>query len=795
VSDSLDEKAYHVTVAVGRPADLTPLLMAACTLAQARSGRVTVLTVTPDGHRPDWLDIPKEPSPAEPRTEQVPSILPDRCQGVPVEVMVRLGTHAGGAILAAVREDTPDLLILGWSGEIGRGQYLLGSTLDPLTQKAPCDIAIVRIGGEPERVTEVLTQMRHVLVPMRGDVRRGGANAALAVDLALNLSPEVEITALNIAQLSRGRAGMILGREQLASALQPWKDNERIQPKVVQAPGVVGGILNEAKSGYDLLLIGASRESYIDRMLFGNVPQTIATSSPLPTIVVKRREGWQENVWRRALRRILEHQPSLMVGERVEVYRSIRRGARPDIDFYLMIGLSATISALGLLLNSAATIIGAMLVAPLMSAIVGLGLGVVQGDWRLLRTASGATFRGMVLAVVIGVLMGLFGLLVGLLDPTAVPTAEIQSRISPSILDLGVALASGAAGAYAMCRRDVSAALPGVAIAAALVPPLSVIGIGVALADGQVTGGALLLFLTNFTAISAAGGLVFLWLGFRPQMSVQSRARVFRGGVVTFVILILIVTVPLVILTINTLRESNFRRVLVQVLQQETAALGQVQLVDWHTTSGERDVLNLEISVRATREPTYQEVVDLQKRLAVRLQRAVALQLTVIPVTRLNALMPPTFTPTPIPTPTATPGPSATATNTPVPTATSTTTPTPTSTDAPTATPAPTDTPIPSASPTATLTPTATPTNTPTNTPTPTPVSGVIRGTGGLGVLLHWTPAGTVAGALREGAQVLVLNERETVENQEWVMVRDDAGRLGWIAVQFVQQLPWTVVP
>jgi uncharacterized hydrophobic protein (TIGR00271 family) len=700
------------------------------------------------------------------------------------------------------------LLVLGWSGIPGRGKYLLGSTLDPLIRKAPCDIVVLRIGDNPDQVTEVLGEVKKVLVPMAG-----GPNAALAVDLALNLSPNVHVTALNVAQLSRGRAGMHLGKERLAAALRPWAEDERVQPKVVQAPGVVGGILNEAKSGYDLVLVGTSRESYIDRMLFGNVPQTVASESLVPTIVVKRRERWEDNPLRRTWQRLSDALPTLTIAERAEVYRTVRRGARPDMDFYLMIGLSATIAALGLLLNSPAVIIGAMLVAPLMSAIVGLGLGVVQGDPRLLRLAAGATLRGVVLAIGVGALMGL-------VVPGATLSAEILGRTNPTLLDLGIALASGAAGAYALCRKDVSSSLPGVAIAAALVPPLAVVGIGLALGEGRIAWGSLLLFVTNWIAISAAGGLVFLWLGFRPELNIQSRARVFAGGVVSFVILLLAVTVPLGVLTANTLQEADFNRALEGVLEDETAAMNQAELVDWQIAEDNGDTLRLEVSVRAQRQPSYQDVVDLQKRVAGRLQRIVALRLTVIPITQLDPIVPPTFTPTLIPTSTPTPGPSATPTTeptgtpthtptrtptqTPTQTATHTPTPPPTHTATGTATPMPTHTHTPTATPThmpsitptntATGTPTSTATHTatPTATPTvtPTPAAGLISGTGGLGARLRWTPSGAIAGVLREGDRVEILYQRRMVENQEWVQVRDQEDRVGWVAAQYVRPQP-----
>jgi len=432
--------------------------------------------------------------------------------------------------------------------------------------------------------------------------------------------------------------------------------------------------------------------------------------------------------------------------------------------------LSATITALGLLLNSPAVIIGAMLVAPLMSAIVGMGLGVVQGDLRFLRLAAGAALRGMVLAIAIGTLMTI-------IVPNAAPNAEILGRTNPSLLDLGIALASGVAGAYALCRKDVSASLPGVAIAAALVPPLAVTGIGIALGEGRIAGGALLLFFTNLVAISAAGGLVFWVMGFRTELGVRSRARVFKGGVFSVGLLFLAVTVPLGLLTANSLRRAEINRTVQEALAEELGVMDGVELVGWQITSDDGETLGLDVSVRAVYQFSYQSVLDLQKNVAVRLQRPVALILTVIPVTQLDPFVPPTFTPAPTLTPTESPDFMAT----------------PTVMDTPSQTPTRTSTAVPTRTATATATfipsPTATPTQalTPTLTLTPTPVSAVVSGTGGRGVNLRWTPGGPIAGVLREGEQVRILSQRQTAGNQEWIQVRDQQGRVGWVAAQYVQ--------
>jgi len=724
---------YHVLVAVGDREQLRLLLTVGCALARVRDGAVTLLCITPDGAQPDWL------------------VVPEPCGDVLLNVLARPGGDVGAAILATVRADPPNLLLLGWRGSPGRGRYLLGSTLDLVIRYAPCDVAVVRANDGPDKpagrdLAKVLGHVQRVLVPAAG-----GPNAPLALEMALHLSPDVQVTALYVVRHTLGQAEVALGYERLNTTLAPWRGEGRVQPKVVQAPGIIEGILAEAGTGYDLMLIGATREGLLDRVLFGNVPQAVAVRASVPTIVVRHRAGRIETLLRRAWWGLFDALPTLTVSEQAEVYRNVRRGARPRVDFFVMSGLAAAIAALGLLLNSPAVIIGAMLVAPLMLAVLGLGLGVVQGDLRLLRLAVSATLRGALLAIAVGLLMGLA-------VPDGSPTAEMLARTHPTLLDLGVALVSGAAGAYALCRKDVSASLPGVAIAAALMPPLTTVGLGLAMGSSRIADGALVLFLTNLVAISAAGGLVFLWLGFRPELGKQKRRRVFRSGALGMVALLVAVSAVLGALTVGASREAAFQRAVQAALAEEVATMGQVELTEWQITGDDGETVYLEVRVRATRLVLHQETVDLQERVALRLQRPVALALTVIPITRLDPFVPPTFTPTPgptsIPTPTSTPSPT------------------------PTPSPAPTDTPTP--------TPTPTPTSASAPTLTPTPVVAVVSGTGGRGLFLRWTPGGAIAGTLREGERVELLYRRETTDGVEWVKVRDEQGRIGWVVAEYV---------
>ncbi len=754
---------FHILVATRDPDDFRPLVNVGYALAKTNQGRLTIITVRQTAQMQEWFKF----QPA----------LTD----IPIETKVLQNPATAQAILKYARQVSPSLLIVGWKGDSPKRGYLLGSTLDDILQQAPCNLLVVRADPTwPEG--DFLNKERRikVLVPTAG-----GPNTPLAMNLALNTSNQSEVTAFYITRESEDEARVAERKKWLREFTAPWADNPRFKTKVVQENNILQGVVTEAES-YDLTMLGASNESVFSQLVFGPIPQQIAIENKGTTVIVKQFDGSVGSILRRAWWRTTHFLPKLAVEERVEVYKQVRRGARPKIDFFMMIGLAAGIAALGLLLNSPAVIIGAMLVAPLMAAIVGLGLGIIQADVKLLHLASSATLRGMLLAIGMG-------LLIGLILPNTGPTGEILSRIKPTLFDLGVALISGLAGAYALCRKDMSSSLPGVAIAAALVPPLATVGIGISWLNLEIARGALLLFLTNLIAISAASALVFFLLGFRPKLTHGGRLNIFRGGIVSSSILLVLMAWVLWSLSVDSFQKITLERTIDRVLAEYVGQIDPPAILDnWAIVATDEDdnTLNLEVQVRSTRNPSHQAVVDLQHQVAnalraanvLQLDQALALVLIVIPTTALDPLVPPTPTSSPTFTLTPTPGPTHTPTNTP----TATPTPTPTATASPTPTPTftPTSTPAPTSTPTATPTPTSRP-----PTFTPTPVTAVVANTLGQGLKLRWTPAGPLTGALPEGTLLTILYEHELIEGTEWVKVTDAEGRVGWVAADYLEPL------
>ncbi|RPI86270.1 MAG: DUF389 domain-containing protein [Chloroflexi bacterium] len=441
---------------------------------------------------------------------------------------------------------------------------------------------------------------------------------------------------------------------------------------------------------------------------------------------------------------------------RLEVQEQLNIASSPGFDFFLLVVLSSCIATFGLITDSAAVIIGAMLVAPLMSPILGLSLASVAGQQHMFRRATVALFEGALMAVVLSAVITWLARMLPF-DVLSDLPHEVFIRTRPTPFDLGIALAGGAAAAYALAQRHLSAALPGVAIATALMPPLCTVGIGISLANTSIVLGALLLFLTNLFTISFSGITVFVLLGFRPR-----RNNVIFGGLpqgfYVSTILVLVVAIPLIFLSLRFVQEGRMTKNVMAAVSEEVDELPDAQVIDVQMDN-QPDAMNLTLTIRTSRQIRYSEVVHLQSAIAERLQFPVALQVIDIPTIKLDPLVPPTYTPTP------TSGPSLT--------------PTVTSTEVPTRTPTPFHTSTPTQTPT--------PTYTATPTFTPTPILAYIYNFSGVNVLLREVPEGRGIGILSSGTPVQIMYRKEVVNEEIWLEVRDLFGRIGWVREIFIR--------
>lgn len=642
---------------------------------------------------------------------------------------------------------------------LANGDGLIRQNFDAI----PCAAAITRGDRTPSPSSRTPPTIRRLLVPTAG-----GPNTVHALGFLLPLIPKVEITLLYVALTHLGPHEETLGHARLRQIVNQLDAGERIQTRLVSADTIADAIVTEASEGYDLVVIGATRESSLDRVLFGNIPQAIISRCHTPILVTREPQQRFGGLFDRLhwwFRSII---PRMELGERTETYMRIRRNSRAASYFFVLISLATIIAALGLIVNSAAVVIGAMLVAPLMSPIVGTGLAIVLGDTRFLRMALGSVLQGVLLAVALGAIAGLLHLN----EPL---TPELMARTQPSLLDLAIALFSGLAGAYALSRSNAAGALPGVAIAAALVPPLATVGISLTGGHWQEAAGAFLLFVTNFVAISSATALTFILLGFRPTPTQKERRSVQIRSVRAALVLLGLVSVLLIGFTYRLAQAENKKAQIHQVIITSVAAVTHAKVVDSaEDLRIEGDLLGdgelvLDITARSTREVPYDAVVALQDQISGALQREVRLTFTVIRVTELDPVQPPTQTSTPLPGET--------------PTATSTATLPPTATATQTAVlPTNTATPEPTITETAVFTPT--PTDIPTITPTPPPTALI---NSPFGLNLRATPSTTapILTRLDDQTVVVLLGNSETSNGIVWQQISVN-GLVGWVSQEFL---------
>jgi uncharacterized hydrophobic protein (TIGR00271 family) len=205
--------------------------------------------------------------------------------------------------------------------------------------------------------------------------------------------------------------------------------------------------------------------------------------------------------------------------------------------FFTLMTFASIIAAMGVLTDSTAIVIGAMLIAPLMTPLMAIAISLVMGWPNRLAMAVLIATAGILLAIGIGVVLGL------VVPVTISPStnSQIVSRSTPTPVDLITALTAGAAGAYGLSRPDVTDSLPGVAIAISLVPPLSVVGISYSQAEWAAGNGALLLFMTNMVAILMMGGITFVMTGVTPLSVVYEGQRRVRTALTSVLLLALIV--------------------------------------------------------------------------------------------------------------------------------------------------------------------------------------------------------------------------------------------------------------
>ena len=252
--------------------------------------------------------------------------------------------------------------------------------------------------------------------------------------------------------------------------------------------------------------------------------------------------------------------------------------------FIIRIVLSSIIATGGIATDSTAVVVGSMIIAPLMSPMIGVALAAVLGRPRSTMRALGITAFGMLLCVLISFLMALilpFGV-----DLTT--NSQVVSRMSPRLVDLIIALASSLMASIVIMRDDIPDALAGVAISASIVPPLCVVGVSLAESNLVAALGAFLLFLTNFFSIQIAGMATFAILGLGSSIYSESTKRERAEWYGVIIICAAFIFVPLAMssnnVINNAIRERAIRTTALSWLEGTSYHLNEIHLTDGHVS-------------------------------------------------------------------------------------------------------------------------------------------------------------------------------------------------------------------
>lgn len=329
-----------------------------------------------------------------------------------------------------------------------------------------------------------------------------------------------------------------------------------------------------------------------------------------PTIIIDDEQPEQERF--ENLKEKLRYQQALRENSKTidhkQVRLNIQADALPSKTFFIMNALAAVIAAYGLLSDSTAVVIGAMLVAMMLGPIAGISLALIDSRWMLLKTALKTLTLGIIMIYGIG-------FLIGLIHPNIAITNEIMARTHPNSLDLMIALAGGAAGAFASVSPRLSVAVVGVAVATALVPPLVASGLLLSRAEFSLSANAFLLTFTNIIAIQVSSSMVLWIAGFRrgSNEEVQSKYLEFakRNWLSLIILLVLAVylTFNLIYTVQNELYKSRVSDQLGLKLNTETNIIDTVQF-DTHP-----EFTLARVFIRGVEPPSTNQIDELNRTL------------------------------------------------------------------------------------------------------------------------------------------------------------------------------------
>lgn len=436
---------------------------------------------------------------------------PERKRIKPSDIDIQRVEHpnATDATLEHIRRNEPGLLVMAAPDPTGKSSATYAN--NPLLRQSACmTVVLYPSNNRPSGRSRVFV--------MATDSPHDTAASQLASRLASHGK-----SLATIARVEEGGEEAIeLGNRELRLLMRRAnvKRHEHIRHRVFVDDDFDG--LAAAINKSDLVLVGANNQKWVRGVVAHEKSPTVGVVKQAPPLRLgQRRPG---TPWR----------PMMNPADYADLVQSLRQGSKLNVDFLTMLGLASAIASWGLLQDSPAVVIGSMLLAPLMTPMIAIGLSMAQANPNFGRKSMGSVLVGFFVTLVVSMAVGFF-------TPGEEITSQVIARGDPNILDLCIAIFSGAAAAYALARPNLVGAVAGVAIATALVPPLCSVGISIAYQNYDNAQGAVLLFVTNVVAIIIGAAITFRLLGVMPRkINDLQRQWVFRMacGLMVFVLLL-----------------------------------------------------------------------------------------------------------------------------------------------------------------------------------------------------------------------------------------------------------------
>lgn len=555
-----------VTVVITRQADASALIGWAWQCARARGEDIVALVPTGKDSADDTEPLPAVRAAVSDYTDAHARMTalyleqsddhdePERTPRVEVAAVKVNATDPGDALLEAIAEHGGKLLVLAKHAKAQGDEDALPVKL---FREASCMVVLLRLGAHSTGL-----RCQRILVPTSG-----GPHATEAIKLASQITrlpdPTCSISESGPAGVDAlyiepdiGPEAEYVGQRRLDKAIRRAAGDKtgehRVRPIVEIARDFRSGLTRAVeRGGYDLLLVGATSQWHARKALFSMLPNEVLNDETGLTIGVVRQPKPLMTATAERVRQVLSRGiPQLERDDRVSLVERVQNASQWNVDFIALICLSTAIATLGLMQNSTAVVIGAMLVAPLMTPLIGCGLAVVQGNGFLMRSASKSVLLGFLVALLLAMVMGM-------VVPHAGLTSEMLSRGKPNALDLAVALISGIAAAYATARPNLLGALPGVAIAAALVPPIATSGVALAHGDYVTSAGAAMLFFTNIVAIVLGAAAALFAVGMQAKHLHTKEKRWTRHAIMGLTVGAVVLSVPLIYFLYDSLPKQG----------------------------------------------------------------------------------------------------------------------------------------------------------------------------------------------------------------------------------------------